>query len=243
MSAPTGAEPETLPGAQPVLRLLDEVIEATGGQRREGQRLMAAHVAQAFELERHLLVQAGTGTGKSLGYLIPALHKVGDSNKPIIVATATLALQSQIVNRDIPRLLAALEPRPESQAQVAILKGRNNYLCLHKLEGGDPEEDESRAPLVAGPVRMDVQRHVVTVDGVEVSMPLKEFELLEILLRNAGRVMTRASLIEQVWGADYVGDTKTLDVHIKRLRSKIEPQASSPRYVVTVRGLGYKFEA
>ena len=92
-------------------------------------------------------------------------------------------------------------------------------------------------------MRMDVQRHVVTVDGVEVSMPLKEFELLEILLRNAGRVMTRASLIEQVWGADYVGDTKTLDVHIKRLRSKIEPQASSPRYVVTVRGLGYKFEA
>ena len=141
VSAPTGAEPETLPGAQPVLRLLDEVIEATGGQRREGQRLMAAHVAQAFELERHLLVQAGTGTGKSLGYLIPALHKVDDSNKPIIVATATLALQSQIVNRDIPRLLAALEPRPESQAQVAILKGRNNYLCLHKLEGGYPEEE------------------------------------------------------------------------------------------------------
>ena len=99
VSAPTGAEPETLPGAQPVLCLLDEVIEATGGQRREGQRLMAAYVAQAFELERHLLVQAGTGTGKSLGYLIPALHKVGDSNKPIIVATATLALQSQIVNR------------------------------------------------------------------------------------------------------------------------------------------------
>ena len=141
VSAPTGAEPETLPGAQPVLCLLDEVIEATGGQRREGQRLMAAYVAQAFELERHLLVQAGTGTGKSLGYLIPALHKVGDSNKPIIVATATLALQSQIVNRDIPRLLAALEPRPESQAQMAILKGRNNYLCLHKLEGGYPEEE------------------------------------------------------------------------------------------------------
>ena len=112
-----------------------------------------------------------------------------------------------------------------------------------ELGADDPEEDESRAPLVAGPVRMDVQRHVVTVDGGEVSMPLKEFELLEILLRNAGRVMTRASLIEQVWGADYVGDTKTLDVHIKRLRSKIEPQASSPRYVVTVRGLGYKFEA
>lgn len=111
-----------------------------------------------------------------------------------------------------------------------------------RRRGSEFEGGERGGSLVAGPVRMDVQRHVVTVDGVQVSMPLKEFELLEILLRNAGRVMTRAQLIERVWGADYVGDTKTLDVHIKRLRSKIEPQASSPRYVVTVRGLGYKFE-
>lgn len=96
--------------------------------------------------------------------------------------------------------------------------------------------------LTGGPVRMDIDRHVVTVNGEEVPMPLKEFELLEILLRNVGRVMTRSQLIERVWGADYVGDTKTLDVHIKRLRSKIEPDSSAPRYVVTVRGLGYKFE-
>ena len=96
--------------------------------------------------------------------------------------------------------------------------------------------------LTGGPVRMDIDRHVVTVNGEEVPMPLKEFELLEILLRNVGRVMTRGQLIERVWGADYVGDTKTLDVHIKRLRSKIEPDSSAPRYVVTVRGLGYKFE-
>ena len=98
------------------------------------------------------------------------------------------------------------------------------------------------AVLTGGPVRMDIDRHVVTVNGEEVPMPLKEFELLEILLRNVGRVMTRVQLIERVWGADYVGDTKTLDVHIKRLRSKIEPDSSAPRYVVTVRGLGYKFE-
>lgn len=98
------------------------------------------------------------------------------------------------------------------------------------------------AVLTGGPVRMDIDRHVVTVNGEEVPMPLKEFELLEILLRNVGRVMTRGQLIERVWGADYVGDTKTLDVHIKRLRSKIEPGSSAPRYVVTVRGLGYKFE-
>lgn len=96
--------------------------------------------------------------------------------------------------------------------------------------------------LSAGPVRMDVDRHVVTVAGDAVQLPLKEFELLELLLRNAGRVLTRGQLIDRVWGADYVGDTKTLDVHVKRLRSKIEPEPSAPRFIVTVRGLGYKFE-
>ena len=137
----TGQELETLPGAKDALTLLDEAVAATGGQNRAGQRTMAAYVAQALELQRHLLVQAGTGTGKSLGYLVPALARVGESDQPIVVATATLALQAQIVNRDIPRLLQALEPRPESQAQVALLKGRNNYLCLHKLEGGYPEDE------------------------------------------------------------------------------------------------------
>jgi len=141
ITAPTGAELETLPGAKPVLDLLDHVIEKTGGQKRFGQRRMAAHVAQAFDLERHLLVQAGTGTGKSLGYLVPALHHAGVSTKPIVVATATLALQAQIVKRDLPKLMEALSSEPESEAQVAILKGRNNYLCLHKLDGGYPEEE------------------------------------------------------------------------------------------------------
>jgi len=89
---------------------------------------------------------------------------------------------------------------------------------------------------------MDVERHVVTVAGTPAQLPLKEFELLELLLRNAGRVLTRGQLIDRVWGADYVGDTKTLDVHIKRLRSKVEPEPSAPRHIVTVRGLGYKFE-
>lgn len=107
---------------------------------------------------------------------------------------------------------------------------------------GEPE-DLSSQTVSAGPVRMDIARHVVTVQGQQIALPLKEFELLEILLRNAGRVMTRSQLIDRVWGADYVGDTKTLDVHIKRLRSKVEPDPSSPRYLLTVRGLGYKFEA
>jgi len=95
----------------------------------------------------------------------------------------------------------------------------------------------------AGGVRMDVERHVVTVRGMDVRFPLKEFELLEMLLRNAGRVLTRGQLIDRVWGSDYVGDTKTLDVHVKRLRAKIEADPANPRYLVTVRGLGYKFDA
>jgi two-component system, OmpR family, response regulator RegX3 len=106
---------------------------------------------------------------------------------------------------------------------------------------GEPEELISNT-VQAGPVRMDVERHVVSVEGEHVSLPLKEFELLEMLLRNSGRVLTRGQLIDRVWGSDYVGDTKTLDVHVKRLRSKIEPDPSTPRYLVTVRGLGYKFE-
>jgi two-component system, OmpR family, response regulator RegX3 len=107
---------------------------------------------------------------------------------------------------------------------------------------GEAEELQPQV-LAAGPVRLDVERHVVTVEGEDVSLPLKEFDLLEYLLRNVGRVLTRGQLIDRVWGADYVGDTKTLDVHVKRLRSKVEPDPADPRYLITVRGLGYKFEA
>jgi two-component system, OmpR family, response regulator RegX3 len=107
---------------------------------------------------------------------------------------------------------------------------------------GEPEE-LLPAVLEAGPVRMDVERHVVSVAGTQVSLPLKEFELLELLLRNSGRVLTRGMLIDRVWGSDYVGDGKTLDVHVKRLRAKIEADPAAPVHLVTVRGLGYKFEA
>jgi len=104
-------------------------------------------------------------------------------------------------------------------------------------------EDVPDSVLEAGDIRMDVERHVVAVRGEEIAMPLKEFELLEMLLRNAGRVLTRGQLIDRVWGSDYFGDTKTLDVHIKRIRSKIEEVPSEPRALVTVRGLGYRIEA
>jgi two-component system, OmpR family, response regulator RegX3 len=106
---------------------------------------------------------------------------------------------------------------------------------------GEPD-DLLPATVEAGPVRLDVERHVVTVNGAPVAMPLKEFDLLELLVRNSGRVLTRSQLIDRVWGADYVGDTKTLDVHVKRLRAKVEKDPSLPVHLLTVRGLGYKFE-
>ena len=104
------------------------------------------------------------------------------------------------------------------------------------------EPDLAPMTLEAGSVRMDVERHVVTVDGEAQRLPLKEFELLELFLRNPGRVLTRGQLIDRVWGSDYVGDTKTLDVHVKRLRAKLEPDPSHPTMLVTVRGLGYKLD-
>jgi len=110
------------------------------------------------------------------------------------------------------------------------------------LRRGVPEEFDDGAALETGRIRMDVERHLVTVDGQKIQLPLKEFELLEYFLRNVGRVLTRGQLIDRVWGADYVGDTKTLDVHVKRLRSKIEADPANPILLTTVRGLGYKLD-
>ncbi|MFM1777608.1 MAG: hypothetical protein RL741_226 [Actinomycetota bacterium] len=107
--------------------------------------------------------------------------------------------------------------------------------------GGEMENDFVGAVEV-GPIRMDVERHVLSVNGESVAMPLKEFELLEFLMRNSGRVLTRGQLMDRVWGSNYVGDGKTLDVHVKRIRSKIEPDPANPVHLTTVRGLGYRFE-
>lgn len=114
---------------------------------------------------------------------------------------------------------------------------------LRRGAGDELDSGSENGVLEAGPVRMDVDRHTVLVNGTPVTLPLKEFDLLEYLLRNSGRVLTRGQLIDRVWGADYVGDTKTLDVHVKRLRSKIEADPARPEHLVTVRGLGYKLEA
>jgi len=109
------------------------------------------------------------------------------------------------------------------------------------LRRGAAEEPDDDAVIEVGAVRMDIDRHLVSVDGQEVKLPLKEFELLEFFLRNSGRVLTRGQLIDRVWGSDYVGDTKTLDVHVKRLRAKIEDDPAHPTVLTTVRGLGYKY--
>jgi two-component system response regulator RegX3 len=155
------------------------------------------------------------------------------SNVPVIMLTAKDSEVDKVVGLELGADDYVTKPF-SSRELVARIRA-----VLRRQ--GDVEE-LAPATLEAGPVRMDVERHIVSVSGGSVQLPLKEFELLEVLLRNAGRVLTRMQLIDRVWGADYVGDTKTLDVHVKRLRAKIEPTPSTPRYIVTVRGLGYKFE-
>ena len=155
------------------------------------------------------------------------------SNVPVIMLTAKDSEVDKVVGLELGADDYVTKPfsTRELVARIrAVLRRRGEA------------EDLLPPTLEAGPVRMDIDRHVVTVRGEPAQLPLKEFELLEVLLRNSGRVLTRMQLIDRVWGADYVGDTKTLDVHVKRLRGKIEPDPANPRHIVTVRGLGYKFE-
>jgi two-component system response regulator RegX3 len=155
------------------------------------------------------------------------------STVPIIMLTAKDGEIDKVVGLEIGADDYVTKPfsSRELLARVRSVLRRN----------GEPEELLATT-VEAGPVRMDVDRHVVTVRGETMAMPLKEFDLLELLVRNAGRVLTRSQLIDRVWGADYVGDTKTLDVHVKRLRAKVEEDPANPVHLVTVRGLGYKFE-
>ena len=155
------------------------------------------------------------------------------SNVPVIMLTAKDSEIDKVVGLELGADDYVTKPYSSREllARIkAVLRRR-----------AEPEE-LIPTTLEAGPVRMDVERHVVTVRGERAPLPLKEFELLEMLLRNAGRVLTRMQLIDRVWGSDYVGDTKTLDVHIKRLRAKVEPDPARPAHILTVRGLGYKFD-
>jgi two-component system response regulator RegX3 len=153
---------------------------------------------------------------------------------PIIMVTAKDSEVDIVVGLELGADDYVTKPYSTRELLARIRAIMRRQVDLSDLEG---------ALLVAGAVRMDVDKHQVTVDGAVVAMPLKEFELLEVLLRNAGRVLTRGQLIDRVWGEGYFGDTKTLDVHVKRIRSKIETDPSNPRMLVTVRGLGYRFEA
>jgi two-component system response regulator RegX3 len=157
------------------------------------------------------------------------------SNVPIIMVTAKDSEVDKVVGLEIGADDYVVKPYStrELLARIKAVMRR----------GAAPDSNESRLVLEAGPVRLDTERHAVTVNGQPVTLPLKEFELLEYLMDNTNRVLTRGQIIDRVWGSNYYGDTKTLDVHVKRIRSKIEPDPANPKFIVTIRGLGYKFEA
>mgnify|MGYP000611941569 CR=1 FL=1 len=158
------------------------------------------------------------------------------SNVPIIMLTAKDSETDEVVGLEI-----GADDYVTKLASSSKLLARINKVLSRRSVAVESEEVDG--VLIGGPVKMDVERHQVFVNGTKVAMPLKEFELLELLLENVNRVLTRGQIIDRVWGHDYFGDTKTLDVHVKRLRSKIESDPARPEHLITVRGLGYKFEA
>ena len=157
------------------------------------------------------------------------------SQVPIIMLTAKDSEIDKVVGLELGADDYVTKPY-SSRELLARMK------AVMRRNSGDSAALEEGALLTAGSVRMDIDKHQVTVNSVAVTFPLKEFELLEFLMRNSGRVLTRSQLIDRVWGNDYFGDTKTLDVHIKRLRAKIEEDPANPKIIHTIRGLGYKLE-
>ena len=157
------------------------------------------------------------------------------SNVPIIMLTAKDTEVDKVVGLELGADDYIVKPYSKAELVARIKAVLRRGLSEHtSSEGG---------VITAGPVSIDVDRHAVSIGGENISLPLKEFELLEFLVRNSGRVLTRTQLIDRVWGSDYFGDTKTLDVHVKRLRAKIEKDPANPTYIQTIRGLGYKFES
>ena len=156
------------------------------------------------------------------------------SQVPIIMLTAKDTEVDKVVGLELGADDYIVKPYSKAEL-VARIK------AVLRRQVGEVDK-EVTGLITAGPIVIDIDRHLVMINGIGVSLPLKEFELLEFLVRNSGRVLTRAQLIDRVWGSDYFGDTKTLDVHIKRLRAKIEKDPANPVYIQTIRGLGYKFE-
>lgn len=197
----------------------------TAGSGTEGLELFERQGADLVLLDLMLPGLSGTDVCRRLRER---------SNVPIIMLTARDSEVDKVVGLELGADDYVTKPF-SSRELVARIRA-----VLRRRDGGG--DDQRTAVLEAGPVRIDIDRHVVLVRGAPVHLPLREFELLEMLVRHAGRVLTRQQLIDRIWGGDYVGDTKTLDVHVKRLRSRIEDDPSEPRHLVTVRGVGYKFE-
>jgi two-component system response regulator RegX3 len=157
------------------------------------------------------------------------------SQVPIIMLTAKDTEVDKVVGLELGADDYVVKPYSKAEL-VARIK------AVLRRQGSDSANEPSGS-ISAGPVVIDVERHQVSINDQLISLPLKEFELLEFLVRNSGRVLTRTQLIDRIWGSDYFGDTKTLDVHVKRLRAKIEKDPANPVYIQTIRGLGYKFES
>jgi two-component system response regulator RegX3 len=200
-----------------------EVIEAADGD--EAIREFKAHEPDLILLDLMLPKRNGNDVCQTIRQT---------SNVRIIMLTAKDSPIDKVVGLEIGADDYVTKPyeTPELFARIKAVLRR----------GVEPQVEIGNV-IEAGSVRMDIERHEVEVNGQRVQMPLKEFELLELLLENVNRVLTRGQIIDRVWGANYFGDTKTLDVHVKRIRSKIEDDPSRPIHLVTVRGLGYKFEA
>ncbi len=217
----------------------ENFVEAlTIGLKKEGFRVQVARdgaeALAVFDAVRPDLVLLDLMLPKVSG--VDVCRELRSRSKvPIIMVTAKSSEVDTVVGLEVgaddyvskPYRLRELVARMRAALRRAPLD-----------EALPPSEDAFQV----GDVRLDPDRHEVVVRGAEVSLPLKEFELLELLLANAGRVLTRETLIDRIWGVDYVGDTKTLDVHVKRLRAKVEDDPSTPRRIVTIRGLGYKYE-
>jgi two-component system response regulator RegX3 len=218
----------------------DSFVEAlTVGLKREGFRVQVAsdgaEALDLFDAIRPDLVLLDVMLPKISG--IDVCREIRrKSSVPIIMVTAKGSEIDTVVGLEVGADDYVTKPyrlRELVARMRAVLRRRANDTASYELSGD---------ALQVGDVALDPQRHEVTVRGEAVSMPLKEFELLELLLANAGHVLPRETLIDRVWGSDYVGDTKTLDVHVKRLRAKVEPDPSNPTHIVTIRGLGYKYD-
>jgi two-component system response regulator RegX3 len=218
----------------------DSFVEAlTVGLKREGFRVVVARdgaeALDVFDAVRPDLVLLDVMLPKVSG--IDVCRELRRrSAVPIIMVTAKGSEIDTVVGLEVGADDYVTKPyrlRELVARMRAVLRRRGGEAANHARSG---------EALEVGDVALDPERHEVVIRGAAVSLPLKEFELLEILLANAGRVLPRDTLIDRVWGSDYVGDTKTLDVHVKRLRAKVEPDPSAPTRIVTIRGLGYKYE-